>query len=251
MDKLDEEILRAFFRYEEYQRQRLWLERLLHPEKFNWAKRGSPPPITRTKQIKIEELSRIGFGEERYQRTLQGEEESEKELCDLIQEHCLWPHLERIKGFGKLTAAKFVAAAGDITRTNTVSSFWKGMGLDVLPDGTVPRRVRGRKDVERRVPALPHVTRIGEQIRQQLIRTDGKLRGLYDKYREYYDSKYPTRPKMFNFKAAERISQKILYACLWKVWRESAGLPAPDPYAFAILKHDNGNIIRIEDLYDR
>lgn len=249
MFKPDEDILRTYFKLEEYQRQRLWLERLLHPENFKWSK-GLPPPITNTKKIRIEVLASMGFGEVYYQRMLDGEQEAKSVITRLVHEHVLWEHIQHIKGFGEYLTGAFIAAGGDITRTPTVSSFWKGMGLDVLANGTVPRRIRGKKDVERRMPALPHVTRIGEQIRQQTLRSNGKLRERYDHYREYYDGKYPDRQKLFNHKAALRAAQKILYGCLWKAWREGYHLPAPAPYAFDILKHDDGSLIRIEDLYD-
>lgn len=203
--------------------------------------------MTRATQIKHEELARMGFGEEYYQQMRYSETVTEKQLCDLVEKHILWPYLQCIKGFGKLTAAKFIAAAGDITRTETVSSFWKGMGLDVLPDGTVPRRLRGKQGV----CALPHVIRVGEQIRQAFMVANGRLkREYYDRYRAYYDAKFPDRPKTFNDRAAKRVTQKILYACIWKVWREGLGLPAPDPYAFDLLKH-SGSLVRIQDLYDR
>ncbi len=251
MNSLDEQILRAYFRMEEAQRQRLWMERLLHPEKFNWQKQGTPPPISRTKMIRIEELARLGFGEAHYQAMTQSEAESKKELEDLARSHPLWTYFEHLKGFGPYLCGAFIAASGDIERTPTVSAFWKGMGLDLLPDGTVPRRVRGRKDVERRIPALPHVTRIGEQIRTQMLRGGGKLKGIYDRQKEGLKAKYPDRAKLFNHKGALRNTQKILYSCLWREWRLGRGLPAPEPYAFSILKHDSEPPIRIEDFYDR
>lgn len=161
MFKLDEDTLRTYLKLEEYQRQRLWMERLLHPEKFKWIRRGVPPPMSEAKSIRIEELGKMGFGEAHYQRMLEDEQKAELELADLVHFHCLWTHFERLKGFAEHSAGAFVAAGGDIQRAPTASSFWKGMGLDVFPDGTVPRRIRGRKDVERRVPALPHVTRVG------------------------------------------------------------------------------------------
>lgn len=206
--------------------------------------------MSETKRIRIEVLGSMGFGEAHYQRMVDGEQTAKSEMVDLVHYHPLWPHLERIKGFGGYLAGAFIAAGGDIARPGTVSSFWKGMGLDVLPDGTVPRRIRGGKDVDRRIPALPHVTRIGEQIRQQILRSGGKLYDIYVRYKERYTAKYPGRAKMFNHKAALRVTQKILYAALWREWRLAYGLPAPQPYAFDILKHDDGGYIRITDLYD-
>lgn len=325
MYTLDEDILRAYMRLEESQRQRLWLERLLHPENFNWKQRGAPPPITNTKKIRIQVLGELGFNEEYYQRMFDIERASKKDMGDLVKEHPLWPHFERIPGFGPYLSAAFVAAGGDITRTPKVSSFWKGMGLDVLEDGTVPRKTRkivkakvevpdellsgdriqviklrseldgslpfgalgrvievddeGNIEVdfqgdiyelikgedewvlfvnERKIPALPHVTKIGEQIRQSVIlKTTGSFaRHLYEKYYDFYQEKYPPTPqgqpgrkKMFNYKAGLRSSQKILYSCLWREWRLGYGLPAPDSYPYDILKHDRGGMIVIQDFY--
>ncbi len=54
---------------------------------------------------------------------------------------------------------------------------------------------------------------------------------------------------MFAHKHGLRIAQKILYSALWEKWREAYGLPAPFPYVFDILKHDDDRRITIEDFY--
>ncbi len=248
MFKADEGIMRCYMRLEEYQRQRLWLERLFHPEKLKW--KDAPPPITETKRIRIDELAQMGFGEEYYQKMLTGEQEADKHLQELVEIHPLWPHFERINGIAYKLAGGFIAAGGDINRCPTVSSFWKGMGLDVLPDGTVPRKIRGARNVERKVPALPHVTRLGEQIRQQINRTHGNLHEIYLREKAKYLAKYPERQRHYNHKAGLRMAQKLLYACLWKEWREAYNLSAPQAYAFAILMHES-EPITIKDLYDQ
>lgn len=261
MNTNDEAILRAFFRYQECQRQRLWLQRLWHPELFSWAKRGAPPPMTATKQIRLEELANLGFDEQAYQHWLLLEENTQARLEALGNSHPLWEHLAHIKGFGPLTCAKYVAAVGDIARPGTVSQFWSGMGLG-LKDGHAPRRVRGHKPKlvtnaegeevwEHTIPALPHVTLIGEQIRTAFMLARGKLHERYQEFRERYDAAYPEGPKLFNHKRAQRAVQKLLYGCLWREHRLTYGLTAPDPYAFDILKHRDGSLVRIEDLYDR
>ena len=249
MFKLDEDILRCWMRLTEYERQRLWMERLLHPEKLNWT-HGSPPPITETKMIRIEELGKMGFNEEYYQRMCDGQDLAMASLTVLVEVHPLWVHFTHINGLAQKLAGGFIAAGGDINRCPTASAFWYGMGLDVLPDGTVPRRIRGKTNVERKVPALPHVTQVGEQIRTQIIRTHGELHERYLRYKGEYIEKYPDRPLIFNHKAGLRIPQKQLYACLWSEWRQAYGLPAPWPYAFAILHHD-GRPLTIFDLYDK
>lgn len=251
MNQLDEQLLRAYFRMEEAQRQRTWMERIWHPEKINWIKRGAPPPMTRTKEIRREELEHLGFGEAHYQRMRDTEDTTKAELERLASTHPLWEHFRLIRGLGLYLCGAYVAAVGDIERAPTVSAHWKGMGLDVLPDGSVPRRIRGLKKVERRVPAMPHVTRVGEQIREQIKRggATAKLYQWYRKFRVEIDGRKPDRAKMFNMKHSLRLTQKILYACLWREHRLAWGLDAPDPYAFAILKHADGNLIRIQDFY--
>jgi len=252
MFKLDEDILRTYFRLEEYQRQRLWMERLWHPELMKWVKRGAPPPITPTKRIRQEELAKMGFDENYYQRMLEGENACHRELKELVELHPLWPHFERMPGFSYYLCGAFIAAGGDIQRAPTGSAFWKGMGLDVLPDGTAPRRIKGKtKNVERRIPALPHVTRVGEQIRPQLVRSNPFGYRLYLVHKKDYLTRYPEKPLMFAHKHGQRIPQKILYFCLWREARLAYGLPAPDPYAFDILKHDDGSMIRISDFYEQ
>lgn len=247
MRKQDEEILRTYFRLEECQTQRLRFERLLHPEKFKWA--GPNPTMSGTKKVKLAALAEIGFDEAYYQRMADGEKAAREELQSLAENHPLWEYIKPIRGFAKYLAGAFIAAGGDIERAPTASAFWKGMGLDVLPDGTVPRRTRGAKQTARRIPAFPHVTRIGEQIRQQMLRQNPGYQELYHRHKDDYRERYPERPKMFAHKHGLRIAQKILYACLWEKWRQSCGLPAPFPYVFDILKHDSGRRFTIEDFY--
>lgn len=249
MHSQDEQLQRLYFRLEELQRQRLWLQRVWHPETFTWAKRGAPPPMTETKRIRQAELAKLGFGEPRYQELVGEEAATKAELEREAQEHPLWPHFERIKGLGPYLCGAFVAAGGDVERAPTVSAFWKGMGLDLLPDGTVPRRIRGRKDIARKIPCLPHVSRVGEQIRQQLLRSNGRLKTVYDAQRAALTAAHPERPKIRLHKSALRNTQKLFYACCWREWRLARGLDVPEPYAFAILQHA-GRPLRMTDFYD-
>ena len=246
MGRPDEGILRCFFRLEEFQTQRLRFERMLHPENFKWDKKGAPPPMSETKKIRIEELGKIGFGEAFYQKMVEGEKAAEDELKEMAEMHTLWPYMESIRGLGLLMAGKFIAAGGDIRKAETASGFWKGMGLDIV-NGQAPRRVRGKKDTERRIPAFPHVTRVGEQIRQQLLKQNPFYHELYLSHKADYRARYPEKPLMFAHKHGLRIAQKVLYACLWEKWRLGYGLPAPQPYVFDILKHDDGHLIVVED----
>lgn len=314
--KPDEQIMRCFFRLMEYREQRLRLERMFHPEKFAWKKRGAPPEMSWSTKLKLAELNRIGMGESLYEAYLTNEANERQNLCDLAIEHPLWEHFDRIKGLGPYLCGAFIAAGGDIQRAPKVQNFWRGVGLDVLAKcgscghhskshgpntpcavpkckceafvGTVPRKMRGTGDKtcgtcyhkerehnggvcsgvthlpdgeqlpcecerfwERLVPAMPYIPYVGEQIRDQILRTStSKLHALYREFRAQEDDAHPTKQKMFKHKGALRKTQKLLYACLWREWRRAYGLPAPEPYAFEILRHNRNSLLRIEDLYD-
>lgn len=246
MLKLDEEILRAYFRLEEWQSQRMRFERLLHPEKMKWSK--DMPKMSEAKEIRINELEEIGLGENHYKTLVDKEKESRARLEGLARAHPLYDYMEPITGFGDYLIGAFIAAGGDITRPPTVSSFWKGMGLDIV-DGKAPRKVRTKGEGVRRYPALPHVTRIGEQIRQQMLRQNPFYQELYYSHKEDYRRRYPDGPKMFTHKHGLRIGQKILYSCLWKQWRLCYGLAISEPYVYDMLKHDDGRMITLDEFY--
>lgn len=247
--KLDEEILRAYFRLEEYQSRRMRFERLLHPEKMNWLK--DIPKMSEAKIIRINELENMGFGEDHYRRMAEKEKEAKDRLEGLARGHPLYEYMEPITGFGDYLIGAFIAAGGDITRPPTVSSFWKGMGLDIV-DGKAPRKVRTRGKLEegvRRYPALPHVTRIGEQIRQQMLRQNSFYQELYYGHKDDYRQRHADSPKMFAHKHGLRIAQKILYSCLWRQWRLCYALTISEPYVYDMMKHDDGRIITLDEFY--
>ena len=50
-------------------------------------------------------------------------------------------------------------------------------------------------------------------------------------------------PKAHCHNRAFRHMIKLFLSHLWQTWREAEGLPAPEPYAFAILKHPGGHLI--------
>lgn len=262
MNDLERSIMLAYFRLEEVQRERLRLERIWHPEKFRWEKRGAPPEIGWSALIRQEALASLGYGESRYQELVSLEANTKRELEGLAEEHPIHIHFQRIRGLSSYTCGAFIAASGDIDRTATVGQYWKGMGLDVLNEdvkvgnktifkaGEVPRRVRGSKGMDRPRPCPAYVSKVGEQIRQQITRSQGRLYEKYAEFRLEYDAKYPDRPKLFNFKAALRSTQKLLYSCLWREWKLSRGVTPPMPFAFEILKHDPGHFVTIDWFYE-
>lgn len=245
---LEQEITRCYFRMERAQSERMGAMRLWHPELVKWRK-GEAPPVTAITVIIREAMDGMGFGAGYYDRMVDEEQTQRARMCELAQEHPLWQHFELLERMGTpFFCGQFITAGGDVERAPTVAAFWRGMGLDIV-NGEAPRRVRGKKE-GRRIPCYPHVSRIGEQIRQQIVYSHGPLRQLFDEARARHIANHPDHSKMRTYKGGARIAQKILYSCLWREWRLARRLPAPDPYAFAILRHADDHLIRIDDLYD-
>jgi hypothetical protein len=76
-----------------------------------------------------------------------------------------------------------------------------------------------------------------------------RLAQFYDYFYEKAREKWPAGPKMRWHKNGQRLTQKLLYACLWRVWREGRNLPAPEAYAFDILGHKT-EPIRIQHFWE-
>ena len=113
--------MRAYFRLEYYQTERLKLERIWHPEKMVWV--TAPPEMCATTHIKLEELERIGYGKDRYLEVLANEKSIKKEMEDLATQHHLWNHTQHISCMGRYLTGAFIAAGGGITRAPTVSAY--------------------------------------------------------------------------------------------------------------------------------
>lgn len=65
-------------------------------------------------------------------------------------------------------------------------------------------------------------------------------------YGQYYlreKEKHAQLPPRHAHNRAYRHMIKLFLSHLWETWREALGLPAPAPYAFAILNHPTGHLI--------
>lgn len=248
MHPQDEEIAEMYYRLEEARRQRMRLVRIWQPETLRWKRgQGEPPKETWSTRIRRRALAKELAGRKALDFWKKREIELRNALSELAKDHPLYEHFERISGLGSYSCGAFVAAAGDIERANTVSQFWRGMGLAVTDEGTAAKKVRGKQGI----PCPRHVTTIGEQIRMNIIRSDGKLRTLYDKHKARYAYERPEWKKHHIHRAAVRVVQKILYAALWTEFRKARGLPSQIPYPFAMLQLGQGHkLLTIFDLYD-
>nr|AJG38125.1 hypothetical protein [bacterium enrichment culture clone fosmid MGS-K1] len=272
--QLDRQIRKAFLRYREIQHQRTRLERIHYPQIMDWeVGTQEPPQVSDTNLLKQEVLSELGYSPAYFWELVEMENDMLPEFAELAAQHPLWEHFRWISGIATtLMVVRYVARGGDVTRCPRVTNYWKGLGEDVLPDGSVPRRIRGRTKVKRRLPAMPHVTEVGELLRKAILTSNrGMLRDIYDREKPQYLEKHQYRtdkdsgeiqidpetgkpketPALWAHKHGLRIALKILDFCAWKAWREAYGLPAPDPYAFDILNHPREHLISFGDLYDK
>jgi len=70
-------------------------------------------------------------------------------------------------------------------------------------------------------------------------------------YGQYYldqKAKFSELPLRHAHNRAFRHMIKLFLSHFWQTWREAEGLPAPAPYAFAILKHPEGHLISPWDM---
>lgn len=225
MEDLEKQIVETWYYYEENLRLRSALERRLG--RISSALPRRAPSLTKHVQLGV--LATLGQGAPELEEYRSGEKEWKGKLEELAKRHPLYSDLSRVKGLGPFLIGCLIAASGDIGATKNVSGYWKSFGLDVLPDGSAPRKMRGKKRVERRLPAMPLVLKVSFLLSRQLLLAKGKAYGLYVKERDWYGRNRPQWPPIRQHKAARRVMEKVFLSCVWERWRNHVGLPAPNP----------------------
>jgi hypothetical protein len=196
------------------------------------------------------------------------EEDIDKIVSDLLNEHPAYPWFSQIKGVGKENIGKVIGLI-DIEKADTISSLWKFAGYAVDPDGHAPRRVKGKK--------LEYNARLRTmcwRMASSLLRAKGSYYKYYLSQKELLEIRKRNEgfsivpaAKLPRKKIAKRGSDgavqvkdkreessnviseghihnmalrkmiKLFLAHLWLVWREEAGLPLTKPYAIDKMKH--------------
>jgi len=166
------------------------------------------------------------------------EEFHEGQLKKMVGGHPAWGWANQIKGAGLTTIGRIIGKT-DIVRVNTVSEMWAHCGFGLEADGTRQRKRAGEK-----------IT-YDAQLQSNCVMLGESLLFQKDKYYEYYlreKEKHSQLPPRHAHNRGFRHMIKLFLSHFWQTWREAEGLPAPEPYAFAILKHPEGHLIKPWDM---
>lgn len=165
---------------------------------------------------------------------LKGDEDFfEGHLKKMVESHPAWEWASQVKGAGLTTIGRIIGKT-DITRVNTVSEMWAHAGFGLEADGTRQRKRAGEK------------INYDAQLQSNCVMLGESLLFQRDSYYEYYlkeKEKHSSLPPRHAHNRAFRHMIKLFLSHFWQTWREAEGLPAPEPYAFAILKHPSGHLI--------
>jgi len=154
-------------------------------------------------------------------------------LRKMVQDHPVWDWAERIKGVGLTSVGRLIGKT-DITRLETVSAMWAHCGFGMYKDGTRQRKRKGEK-----IDYDPSLQSSCVVLAESLVKQK-------DTYYQYYLGQREINSELkaaWSHNRSFRHMIKLFLSHFWQVWREAEGLPAPSPYAFAILKHPEGHLI--------
>lgn len=171
-------------------------------------------------------------------RLREEEEFHEAQLLKMVQLHPAWIWAEGVKGAGLTTVGRLIGKT-DIERLSTVSAMWAHCGVGLYPDGTRQRKRKGAQlDYDAHLQS--NCVILGESL----------LRAKDSYYDFYLDEKkkWPGLTDSHRHNRAFRHMIKLFLSHFWEQWRINLGLPAPEPYAFDILKHPKGHLIPARDM---
>lgn len=171
------------------------------------------------------------------------EDELAGEVRRLIRREPVWQDWAKdVKGLGEVTLAKILSKT-DFTRVDTVSKFWSHCGYGLDKNGKPQRKVAGE------------TISYDPQLRAACYLMGDILCMQQDAYYQYYvkaKKKALASPEVKSpahaNNRAKREMVKLALSHIWEKAREAEGLPAPRPYAFSILGHDESHYIAPEDM---
>jgi Zn finger protein HypA/HybF involved in hydrogenase expression len=170
---------------------------------------------------------------------LKGDEDFfEDQLKKMVESHPAWGWASQVKGAGLTTIGRIIGKT-DIHRVNTASEMWAHCGFGLEADGTRQRKRAGAK------------INYDPQLQSNCVMLGESLMFQKDSYYSYYlreKEKHSQLPPRHAHNRAFRHMIKLFLSHLWQTWREAEGLPAPAPYAFAILRHPEGHLITPWDM---
>ena len=166
-------------------------------------------------------------------RLLLEEEFYEKQMKKMVHDHPVWEWAEQVKGVGETSLGRMLSKT-DIRRCTTLSKFWAHCGFGLDAEGKPQRKHAGEK-ITYNKELQSNCVMVGKQ----LMLAQGAYYQQYLKFKDSRNGLTPSHAQNHGF----RLMIKLFLAHLWETWRIAEGLEAPQPYAFAILKHPNEHYI--------
>ena len=151
-----------------------------------------------------------------------------------IRAHPLWDWASQVLGVGEINIGRIISRT-DIRRCNTVSEMWAHCGFGLDTEGKPQRKIKGRP-IDYNPQLRGNCVMLGQSL---LLRKD-----TYYSFYLIYKNSREGLPAAHAHNHGFRLMIKLFLAHMWEIWRESEGLPAPEPYAFAILKHPSDHLIK-------
>lgn len=166
------------------------------------------------------------------------EKEVDENIRDISEDYPIIERMTRVKGVGKLLAARLVSSI-DIAKDDTVSSLWRYCGFGTK-DGVGERIKKGEK-----LHYNKHLKPVCYLIGLSFLKSKSPYAALYYEAKNYYQDNRPDWTKLHIHFASMRKMIKIFLSHLWQVWREMEGLPTSMPYI--IGKENHTHYIKPED----
>jgi len=162
----------------------------------------------------------------------------EDQMIRMVVSHPAWQWAKDAKGAGLTTIGRIIGKT-DITQLNTASEMWAHCGFGLEADGTRQRKHKGEK-ITYDVQLQSNCVMLGESLMFQ--------KGSYYEYYLRQKEKFSELKPAHAHNRAFRHMIKLFLSHFWQTWREAEGLPSPPPYAFGILNHSSGHLIRPEEM---
>lgn len=175
----------------------------------------------------------------------EAEKELEKEIKEVVVKHPLWDAwFKDVKGIGPIMAAGIIAWRDDISKSDTVSAFWKYHGL-----APGQGRQKGKK-LDYNPKAKTHCWKAGIQ----LLKAKGQYADLYYAAKSKYESREDIKQQHesgnakggmksyklhLHYMALRKMIKRFL-ADTWVVWRSVEGLSVTEPYIFGERAKEKG-----------
>lgn len=189
----------------------------------------------------------------------EAEKELEKEITSVVMKHPLWDAwFKDVKGIGPIMAAGIIAWRDDISKSDTISAFWKYHGL-------APGQGRHKGE---KLDYNPKAKTLAWKVGVQLLKAKGHYTDIYYSAKLAYEQRvdikgkhehiigYVTKngkkepkyeaeggPKSYklhiHYMALRKMIKRFL-ADTWVMWRRIEGLPVTEPYIFSERAKEKG-----------